>query len=598
MQSNSFCPVCRMNGYGFQPLPSYYADNLAAHGWPHGLDNFETLNVPAYTCPKCLSNDRDRLYTLFLERVFSHLDKAQTYTFLEFAPAALFSRWVKSHPFISYRSCDLYMPEADDKADIHALPYADNTYDFILCSHILEHVEDPIKAVSELRRVLKPGGFAIIMAPILLSIDKTYENPAAVTPADRWRHFGQDDHVRIFSKSGFRDTLTRGGVALSEYPILEMVSEEQAAAYGINKRSVIYLGMKEAVSAAATTSVPEQKTEILGGTSETSGRPKVSVVIPAYNHEKYVVEAVESVLAQSYQNFELLIMDDGSTDTTPQILRRYADDPKVKLFLFEKNRGAAHSHNHGILESRGEYIALLNSDDVWEPNKLAEQVAFLDAHPEIAAVFTPASFIGEQSQPLADHQHHLGRIFDQPNRTRHEWLRFFFVRNALCHPSSLVRRECYEELGLYDPRFGNLPDYEMWIRLCLKHEIHVMPKPLIRFRIRDGEAQASAPSSAGSHRWRLEHKQLARRYLEIPSIADFNLIFPENAGNRFDDARLIPFYLADFIFSQNVNPHTRDFAFETLYDFMASDENRSLVEGIHGFQMKNFLNMTGGKPPN
>ena len=188
------------------------------------------------------------------------------------------------------------------------------------------------------------------------------------------------------------------------------------------------------------------------------------------------------------------------------------------------------------------------------------------------------------------------RIECRWSSSRHEWLRFFFVKNALCHPSILIRRTCYEEVGLYDPTFASLPDYDMWIRLCLRHEIHVMPKPVIRFRIRDGEAQASAPSGASSHPWQLEHKHMSKHYLSIASMAEFNRIFPENAENRFDDPRLIPFYLAGFILSQNVPPHRKDFAFETLYEFLSSDENRDLVERVHGFKMGDFHALTGGKP--
>jgi SAM-dependent methyltransferase len=574
------CPVCGSTVPHFQPLPPFYAANLQKNGWPHGLANFETLNLEAYTCPNCLSGDRDRLYCVFLERLFSNLSPSNTYGFLEIAPAAAFRRWVKSHPFISYRSCDLYMPEADDKADIHALPYPDGTYDFVVCSHVLEHVDDPVKAVSELHRVLKPGGVAILMVPILLTIEDTYENPAAVTAEDRWRNFGQDDHVRIFSKSGFVDTIGAGGFTVQEIRAADLMSADELERFGISGRSVIYLGLKDA-------HIPAEKAD----------RPKVSVLVPAYNHEKYVVEAVDSILAQSFQDFELLMMDDGSTDGTPDKLRLYEDNPKVKLFLFEKNRGAAFSHNHGITESRGEYIALLNSDDVWEPGKLALQVAFLDANPGIGAVFSPATFIGEEGQPLQDHEHYMGRVFDQPNRSRHEWLQFFFMRNGICHPSILIRRQCYEELGQYDPRFSNLPDQDMWIRLCMRYPIHVLPQPLVRFRIRAGETQASAQSEANIRRWHFEHKQLIRHYLAMPSMADFNAVFPHQAERRIDDKRLMPFYLAIILMTNELPPHCAELALDTLHDFMGSEANRELVERAHGFKLRDLFALTSGKAP-
>src|SRR5206468_12755719 len=107
-----------------------------------------------------------------------------------------------------------------------------------------------------------------------------------------------------------------------------------------------------------------------------------------------------------------------------------------------------------------------HSDDAWEPEKLERQVAFLDGHPEIGAVFTNALAIDEVGSPLLDRTHFLFNIFDQPNRTRHEWLRFFFtVSNALCHPSVLIRKLCYEDCGLYRAGFAQLCDFDMWIRL-------------------------------------------------------------------------------------------------------------------------------------
>lgn len=241
MASFHACPVCRSRIEHFVPIPPYYLQKAVEHGFPYRAEQFETINTGAYSCPKCYSSDRDRIYALFFDALFSRLDRAKPFRFLEVAPARAFSRWVKTYPNILYRSCDLMMAEADDKADIHHLPYADNSFDFILCSHVLEHVDDPVRASSELRRVLDPQGVAVIMVPICLAISDTYENPAATTPEERWRHFGQDDHVRIFSKSGFVDVVRRGGFAVEELSVTDIVTPAACETLGLARQSVLYI---------------------------------------------------------------------------------------------------------------------------------------------------------------------------------------------------------------------------------------------------------------------------------------------------------------------------------------------------------------------
>lgn len=239
------CPVCRNRVAGFAPLPSYYSDNARKHGYPYALDDHETINHSAYSCPVCVSSDRDRLYAAFFEPLFAALDRTRLHLFLEIAPSRAFAHWVKSHPHVAHRSCDLYMPEVDDRADICALPYADNTFDFVLCSHVLEHVDDVVKAASELRRVLRPDGVALLMVPICNVLTETYENPAVKTPEDRWKHFGQDDHVRLFARAGFVKTLETAGFHTSQVPVTNLMNEARCEVHGISPRSVIYIGTKE-----------------------------------------------------------------------------------------------------------------------------------------------------------------------------------------------------------------------------------------------------------------------------------------------------------------------------------------------------------------
>jgi hypothetical protein len=218
--------------------------------------------------------------------------------------------------------------------------------------------------------------------------------------------------------------------------------------------------------------------------------PVVSVCMASYNHATFIRVAVESVLRQSFSDWELVITDDGSSDGTGAVLNGIKDD-RVCVEIFPENRSACVALNHCIRRARGRFIAVLNSDDAWAPEKLARQVAFMHEQPRTAAVFTLAAMIDERGQPLpVDHPGQ--QTFHQPNRDRHEWLRrLIFNGNCLCHPSVLVRADVYREVGLYDECMAQLPDLDMWIRILLRHDIHVLQEELTFFRLLDRERNAS-----------------------------------------------------------------------------------------------------------
>ena len=221
--------------------------------------------------------------------------------------------------------------------------------------------------------------------------------------------------------------------------------------------------------------------------------PRVSIIIPSYNHERFVGRAIESALAQTYQDFEIVITDDASTDGSVDILSSYArQDPRIKLFLNRFNY-ETHAVNHCIQHSSGDYIAILSSDDEFFPAKLERQVNFLNSRPDVAAVFTQARIVNEQNRDLPESSHFYSTVFQQPNRSRHEWLRrFYFEGNCLCHPSVLIRRSVYSTLSMYNPLMGALDDLDMWVRICLHHEIHVLGDTLVNFRVRDADTNVSA----------------------------------------------------------------------------------------------------------
>lgn len=322
--------------------------------------------------------------------------------------------------------------------------------------------------------------------------------------------------------------------------------------------------------------------------------PRVSVLMTSYNHERYVAEAVQSVLDQTFQDFEFIIIDDGSRDSTPQALRDFAD-PRINFTALAENSGACSAMNRCVREARGEFVAVINSDDAWEPERLARQVAFLDAHCEIGAVFSYVTAIDEASRPYEADTHYYTRLFDQPNRSRHEWLRhFFFWDNCLCHPSLLIRRECYENLGLYDERLAQLPDMDFWIRLCGRYSIYILPERLVRFRILSGNANTSSQDRPDAYiRHNVEIAQVLHHYVREPLLGQVGEIFPEAAELAAGlDADLLPFVVA-MQAARTEAPARHGFALDLLYNLLADPARVQRARERLGFAYKDLIALAG-----
>ena len=320
----------------------------------------------------------------------------------------------------------------------------------------------------------------------------------------------------------------------------------------------------------------------------------ISVVIPSYNHDKYISEAIQSVLNQTYQDFEIVITDDGSSDNSVKLIKEFTD-PRIKLFIFSENKGACLAVNNCIENSTGEFIALLNSDDVFLPNKLEIQLDFLNSHPEIGAVFSYAKIINEDSDNFQG-DHFYKSIFIQPNRNRFEWLNYFFYNgNCLCHPSILIRRECYKNVGLYDPRFAQLPDFDFWVRLCQRYEIHIIQEELICFRVRDNEANASGYRKDSIIRSIIESNQVLNQYLNIGILNNFNEIFPcIKIKDIISENRIfiVKFYLANLAL-QSTLPSHKNFGLSILYDLMSDANLSKVLEQEHNFSFKDLIQLSG-----
>lgn len=255
-------------------------------------------------------------------------------------------------------------------------------------------------------------------------------------------------------------------------------------------------------------------------------QPLVSVILPSYNHEKHVGLALDSVLSQSFGDYELLISDDCSTDGTVDVIRRYEDE-RIQLHVYAENQGATINHKYLIDRARGKYVALINSDDLWLPKKLEKQVAYLEAHPDCGACFSDAEIIDENGNQLTVYR----EVFHQPNRTQAEWYaHFYHFGNCLSHPSILIRTEIYRELGVYHLALRQLPDFEMWVRLIKHYNIYIFQKPLVQHRrFLNSDKNTSAQTTENSMRNSLEAYYIQRNFFSDVS----DVLFAEAFQKEF-----------------------------------------------------------------
>lgn len=321
--------------------------------------------------------------------------------------------------------------------------------------------------------------------------------------------------------------------------------------------------------------------------------PKVSVILTSFNHKKYIREAIDSILQQTFTDFELIIWDDASLDDSWYLINQYTD-VRIKAFRNDVNQGPIFGVNKAISEiATGDYIAMHHSDDVWEINKLQQQIDFLDAHSDIGAVFSNALAINEDSLPLADEQHFYSNVFNKTNRTRHEWLRFFFSEgNALCHPSMLIRKQCYTDCGLYRPMLAQVPDFDMWIRLCLQYEIHVLPEQLVRFRVRNEEANTSGNRPDTRIRGLYEYYKLLPNYQKISSLDELIKIFPAAQKYYRSETTDATFALAMVALEEKPFPFTELFGEEILFASISDPEKAEQIKQLYHFDYHSFIELT------
>lgn len=203
------------------------------------------MNAKQYVCPSCGASDRCRLYALYILQLMNQGSMRNGFALLDIAPSLPLQTFLQRIPNITYHTADKYMKGVDFTLDITQMDSIESdSYDMFICSHVLEHVDDDRKALSELFRILKPGGSGIIMVPIVLKLQEIDEDPGIIDEATRWKRFGQYDHVRLYSKAGFMQRIQESGFTLKAYGV-EHFGEAVFRECGISLKSVLYVGSKD-----------------------------------------------------------------------------------------------------------------------------------------------------------------------------------------------------------------------------------------------------------------------------------------------------------------------------------------------------------------
>jgi glycosyltransferase involved in cell wall biosynthesis len=222
---------------------------------------------------------------------------------------------------------------------------------------------------------------------------------------------------------------------------------------------------------------------------------KVSVIIPTFNRSHTVKDAVESVLAQTYSNFELIVIDDGSSDNTKDVLADYISNNQIR-YLYQDNQGVSKARNVAVANSDGEWLSFLDSDDRWLPNKLEKQIELLKAQPDKKLVHGEEIWIrrGKRVNPRLKHQKSGGDIFSRS------------LELCLISPSAvMLSRELFDEMGGFREDFVVCEDYDLWLKITSLNEVAFVREPIIE--------------KFGGHEDQLSAKYFAMDYWRVKSIA-------------------------------------------------------------------------------
>jgi glycosyltransferase involved in cell wall biosynthesis len=314
--------------------------------------------------------------------------------------------------------------------------------------------------------------------------------------------------------------------------------------------------------------------------------PLVSVNLVTYNHEKYIATAIRSVLGQTFEDLELVVVDDGSTDATAEVIRSFRD-PRL-VYLRQGNRGPGAATNAGIARCRGKYVALMSGDDVCRPDRVRKQLEEY-ARGGRRVLFSNVEFIDEDGQPLSQ-DHFASGFFEHPNLPRAKVLeKLFSGGNYLNGVTVFTEREVFPSPRPYDELLLQLQDYDLWVRLAKKYDLWIMPERLLQYRIRNHNANLSAPAPdrmiGSSNEWYLI---LKRFFDDLPAA-----LFKEGFAGKLvnPDFRTEAEYLCEQALAHLGSrfPLSQLIGVEKLYHLLLDEATAGVARERYGLTLARFV---------
>ena len=248
-------------------------------------------------------------------------------------------------------------------------------------------------------------------------------------------------------------------------------------------------------------------------------KPQVSIITPLYNGERYIAEAIESALKQTFDDFELLIVNDGSTDSSREIVEHYLDDPRVRYFEKE-NGGVASARNFALQKAKGEWIGFLDQDDMWLPHKLEQQIDYINKNPEISLLHSPQIYVDSDGCTI----HHYPKDFVK--KISGFCFKELFEGNKIAVLSVLVKKESLDQIGGFSVENSRADDYQVWLEISYCSQLGFTEDALVKYRVHDSNES---------------HNHLKMELAELGVINHFLNKYPaakKSIGNHLINKRL------------------------------------------------------------
>ena len=242
---------------------------------------------------------------------------------------------------------------------------------------------------------------------------------------------------------------------------------------------------------------------------------KISVVMPIYNEQEFLKDSIDSILNQSLEEFEFIIIDDGSTDNSEKIIKTYKD-ARIK-YIYSENKGMVHQFNYGISIASSPLIARMDGDDIANSKRFEEQYKFLELHPEIHVVGSNVIFITEEGKILCE------RRYPEKN----DQIEYMMpIESAICHPTVMIRREVLNQVGGYNTEYDYAADHDLFLRLVLSgYNFHNIQKPLLKYRVRSLRSDTSRIGNSNEISYKLGMDYLDRIESSLSKKDKFNYNF-------------------------------------------------------------------------